>query len=238
MSEQFVDYFEACGLNPRDSREDNYKLLLKAHLKAKDKRGRAGKMEELLLSEAMRIFNEPNRYDEYRAVWERRRQKSPDTTTENTPQPNTGKSGPQETDGAQEGFWSLLGKVALKGIEYYVENKRSQEALQPQEAVSQHQGLGASLSGVWHDSTGNPTYVQQSGNVVAVKTLDGYGRVVSEGRGIIKGRTIEFEAQNLMGQVGRGVFALSGDGMVIEGQISWWHFNMPVGTFHARLFRQ
>jgi hypothetical protein len=238
MSEQFVDYFEACGLNPSDRREDNYKLLLKAHLKAKDKRGRAGKMEELLLSEAMRIFNEPNRYDEYRAVWERRRQKRPDTTPDKRPQPDTSESGPQETDGAQEGFWSVLGKVALKGIEYYMENKRSQEAPQSQEATPQRQGLGSSLSGVWRDSAGNPTYVQQSGNVVAVKALDGYGRVFSEGRGIIRGRTIEYEGQNLTGQVGRGVFALSGDGTLIDGQISWWHFNMPVGTFHVCLFRE
>jgi hypothetical protein len=186
----------------------------------------------------MRVFNEPNLYREYRAVWERRRQKPPDTIPDKTPQPDTSESGPQVTGGAQEGFWSLLGKVALKGIEHYVENKHSQKAQQPQEAAPQRQRLGSSLSGVWRDSTGNPTYIQQSGNVVAVKTLDGYGRVFAEGQGIIKGHTIEYEAQNLMGHVGRGVFALSRDAMMIEGQISWWHSNMPAGTFPVCLFRQ
>ena len=229
MGGKFVDYYEVCGLNPDKSREDNYADLLEMHHQAGRKRGADAELELLQLNKAMSIFKNEAPYREFRVEWEQRRRARPQATGESETS--------QGVEGASQGsFWSVLGKVALKGIETYLENKQS-EATQPAQP-SPRSGLGSSLSGWWRDSAGNAFHLQHSGNVITVQGVDGYGTVIVEGQGIINGRSIQYQARNLAGQVGRGVFTLSNDGMVIDGQITWWHFNMPTGTFQVRLFRQ
>jgi hypothetical protein len=237
MDEKFVDYFEVCGLDPQKSRRENYEDLRKMHHKAGMKSGPAGELEELLLSQAMSIFIDESRYQEFLAEHNRRRKKS--EKADQQVKDNTSGDVQQETDVPQEDFWSVLGKVALKGIESYLENKQPQTEQQSGQPRTQRQGLGNSLSGLWRDSgSGGQFRIQQYGNTIRVQGLDGYGQVVVEGQGLISGRTIQYEARNAAGQVGRGEFSISRDVMRIEGNISWWNYNMLAGTFYIRLLRQ
>lgn len=77
MSEKFVDYYEVHGLSTSKSREVNYKELTKMHLQASKKRGRAGQLEELQLSEAMKVFKDEDSYQAFRTEWEQRRRAKP-----------------------------------------------------------------------------------------------------------------------------------------------------------------
>lgn len=232
MVERFVDYFEVGGLDPNASRAVNYEAIVKAHRIAATKQGRRGKTDEFLLNEAMEIFKDPDKYEEYRELWEQRRQKPPDAE----PDSKSDTDEPERAAIPEGGFWSALGSVAVKGIEAYLENKRSVGAGHAEE--QRRPALRAdTLTGTWRDAMGNPFHVQQNGRMIAVQGTDAYGNVVVEGRGTLSGRTIQYEARNAGGQTGRGVFTVSRDGHVIDGQISWWQFNMPAGMFHVRLVR-
>jgi hypothetical protein len=79
MTTKFDDYYEICGLDPHKSRENNYDALLKVHHEAGKKRGPDAELELLQLNKAMSIFKDVDRYQTFRAEWERRRKPQPKT---------------------------------------------------------------------------------------------------------------------------------------------------------------
>jgi len=91
---------------------------------------------------------------------------------------------------------------------------------------------------MWYDAFGGRYRIQQLGNSVEVQGLDPYGQVVMVGKGVIQENNLQYEARNMAGQIGRGLFTVSPDGMKIEGNISWWNYNTPAGTFYIQFFRQ
>ena len=76
--EGFIDYFEFAGLNPGDSRRKNYDLLVKKHREKANKLSQQAKIDTAILSQAMGIFRDPERYDQYRAQWKQRQSRKAD----------------------------------------------------------------------------------------------------------------------------------------------------------------
>jgi hypothetical protein len=235
MGERFVDYFELGELEPDDSRQENYDRLVEAHREAAKKRGTRGRTDAALLTEAMEIFRDEDKYARYRAMWERRQHKDEEPEREATREPEA-RAEPMGTS-QKDSFLSVLGSAALKGLQSYLETKQSQQPDQTERLPQSDRVTSSSLTGVWRDGGGNTFQVEQSGNVIAVQGRDIFGNVVLDGRGVLTGRVIQYEARNAMGQTGRGVFKVSRNGQVIEGQVAWWHFNAPVGAARIRLVR-
>jgi hypothetical protein len=210
MARSFVDYFELGDLDPEASREANYHKLTERHAKASTQKGKEGKRNMPLLSEAMEVFNNEKTYAEYRAVWERRRHREPE------PEPVETTS---DTEPHRPGLGSLLGSLAAKGLQAYLENRTS---------------APASLSGVWRDQTGTVVRVEQLGNRLEILATDTFGRIQSQGVGRLTGQEIRYQARNPAGQVGNGVFRVNREGTVIEGTVTWFP---PPATYALRLVR-
>lgn len=120
-------------------------------------------------------------------------------------------------------LWSTLGQTAEHTDEDSLPDEESQ---------------ATSLSGMWYDAFGGRYRIQQFESRIEVQGLNTFGQVIMVGQGVIQGDNIQYEARNMAGQNGRGVFTISPDGMKIEGNISWWNYNIPAGTFYIQFFRQ
>ncbi|WP_328473601.1 hypothetical protein OHA21_12935 [Actinoplanes sp. NBC_00393] len=216
MPDYFIDYYELGELDADQSRETNYQRLKAAHEKARAKRGHRGAVEAGLLTEAMKIFNDPEKYAQYRAVWEQRRHGTPPVA---------------EPAAEDKPLWSVLGTLAAKGLQTYLENKKQAQAEAPRLAPA------SSLSGLWRDSTGTLVQIEQNDTFLRVSGTDGFGQPVFTGEGQLRGRRIDYAGRNAAGQVANGVLEVARNGKVITGRLVWSQFNYPVGMTMVRLVR-
>jgi hypothetical protein len=210
MASAFIDYFELGGLDPDATRKANYGKLKEKHAEASTQRSNQARLKAMMLSEAMDVFKHEEKYAEYRALWERRQHRAPvESTSDSVP----------DTETRPPGLGSLLGSLAARGIQSYLENRRS---------------APPSLAGVWRDQTGTVVRVEQLGNRLEILATDVFGRIQSQGVGTLIGQEIRYQARNPAGQVGNGVFRVNREGTVIEGTVTWFP---PPAAFALRLVR-
>jgi len=213
--ERFIDYFDYAELEPSDTREINYERLKKLHVELKDKRSKDAKLAEDNISKAMAIFSTPQTYEAYRIRWEQRQAGKVPSASQ---KPSAGTP--------PKGFKAALLEIGANVLKDAVERRVNAT------------GTGAGLTGTWRDNMGATLQVRQVGANVAVTVMNGFGQVVSQGRGVLTGQRIDYEARDAAGQSGRGVLMVSPDGSRIEGEISWSNgFNMPTGSGRVLLVR-
>ena len=239
MRQRFVDYFELGDLDPDNSREQNYERLVEEHRKAGMRKGERGRTDAMLLTEAMAVFRDPAKYREYRAAWDRRQHR--ETRSEPPPETTTGPSGDDQANSAETakgGLWSVLGTAALKALNTYVESKESQgTADRAGQLPPQADSPRSSLTGRWNDGSTFPFYIEQQGNRVVLQQRDVLGNIYFLGEGVVDRRTIQFVGRNGMGHDARGVLQVARNGKVIQGQVTWSQFNVPLRTSPVRLVR-
>jgi hypothetical protein len=220
--ERFIDYFDYAELKPSDTREINYERLKKLHIELKDKRSKDAKLAEDNIGKAMAIFSTPQTYEAYRVRWEQR-QAGQAPTAGQTPS-----AGPQP-----KGFKAALLEIGANALKNAIESRAN--ATGPGANAT---GPGAGLTGLWRDNMGATLQIRQVGTNISVTVTNGFGQVVAQGRGILNGTRIDYEARDAAGQSGRGVLMVSPDGSRIEGEISWSNgFNMPTGSGRVLLVR-
>lgn len=223
--ERFIDYFDYADLDPAATREFNYSRLNKLHIDLKDKHSKDAQLAEEIISKAMAIFRTQEPYDAYRVRWEQRRLgKAPQGPHDQPAAASAGQKPPAGTP--PKSFKAALLEIGANVLKNAVESRVNAT------------GAGAGLTGTWRDNMGATLQVRQVGANVAVTVMNGFGQVVSQGRGILTGQRIDYEARDAAGQSGRGVLMVSPDGRRIEGEISWSNgFNMPAGSGRVLLVR-
>jgi hypothetical protein len=173
----------------------------------------------------MAIFRSQETYDAYRVRWQQRQLgKAPQGPHD---QPAAASASQKPSAGTPpKGFKAALLEIGANALKDAIKNRAN--ATVP----------GAGLTGIWRDNMGATLQVRQVGANVAITVMNGFGQVVSQGRGVLTGQRIDYEARDAAGQSGRGVLMVSTDGSRIEGEISWSNgFNMPAGSGRVLLVR-
>lgn len=219
VEQRFINYFEFAGLNPDDGQEKNYYLLEKMHREMAGKPAKKAQVQADILNQAMAVFKDPEKYNDFLRQWQQRQPRTPQAGPGVQPDAGQAPAGPP-----QKGLKAMLIEIGASAIKNALEHR-----------MNHAQG---GLTGLWRDNFGCNLQVQQSGNNIAVVVANGLGYVLSEGRGVINGNKIDYQARDGAGQLGKGELWVSPDGSHIEGQISWYNgFNMLMGSSRVYLVR-
>jgi hypothetical protein len=233
--DRYIDYFDYAGLDPAETREANYDRLERTHLGLKDKHSKDADLAKEIVTRAMAIFRTQETYDAYRARWAQRQLSKPSPRDQQAAAPAS-PAPPSESAPAgspPKGIKAALLEIGANALRAAIENRAGAAGSRPGAAAP-----GAGLTGTWRDNMGATLQVRQVGASVAITVMNGFGQVVSQGRGTLTDNRIDYEARDAAGQSGRGVLMVSPDGRRIEGEISWSNgFNMPAGSGRVLLVR-
>lgn len=226
---RFINYFDYFEIDPDASREENYRLLAEKRLKLGSGPSGQAKLDAQILDEATAKFYDQGKYEVYRKQWEQRQPGGAETGTRS--QPAAGRPETEAAAGSSpKGLKAALLEIGASALKSALERKMS-----PERAGA---GPMAGLTGAWRDSAGCVLQIQQSGGNIVVVVMNGFGQVVSQGRGVINGSVIDYQARDSAGQFGQGVLRVAPDGSRIEGQITWYNgFNVPTGSGQVYLVR-
>lgn len=231
MSDEF-DYFDMYKLSKQDTRQVNCKKLQEELYKANQRHGREAETRQAILKQAVAIFTDETKYQNYLKKLDDRNPSTGDTTE---PKPEK----PQPQAAPTMTGWRLAGslvKAVLKpspqieevvdGIADLMSNRQTQ-ASQPsvnQQPIITQQSIN--LSGNWRDIDGtfgtalNYLITQRGGWLV----LQGNQQVLwssvlmLHAEGQISGRSIQMEYRHTSGGYGQLDLEITADGRSLEGR--------------------